>query len=233
MLKLTYCILALMLFTSCQNEDLPPTLIYYSFSGGDSTGQGSFANLKNQGTKNSIDRFGNPNSARYFDGKSASMHATIKGMPSIDSRLTISWWYKIKDEPFFKDFMDAGTMIALVDTTKAIGLQFGYRAPGYKTKGLDVWNWGGGTILECQKPQINQWHHCVYVYDGNEHRFFLDGQSVSNSEIKPQTGSPKLLMLGNYPGGTQFFKGSLDEIRIYDQALTINQILELFEKEKP
>ncbi|MEC7771764.1 MAG: LamG domain-containing protein [Bacteroidota bacterium] len=233
MIKFPYYILALMLFLSCQHEDLPPTLIHYSFSENSIEGQGSSTILENHGTENSIDRFGNPQSARYFNGESASMNATLKEMPSIDSHLTISWWFKSKDKPIFKDSMDAGNMIALVDTTKAIGLQFGYRAPGYTTKGLDVWNWGGGTILDCQKPNINQWHHCVYVYDGYEHQFFLDGQSISKSETKPQSGRPNLLMLGNYPGGTQFFKGSLDEIRIYDQALSKIQVLELFELEKP
>jgi hypothetical protein len=39
-------------------------------------------------------------------------------------------------------------------------------------------------------------------------------------------------MLGNYPGGTQYFAGWLDEIRIYDQALSIGKITELFRFEK-
>jgi hypothetical protein len=225
MIKFTNYIWVLMLFISCKHEELPPVLIHYPFS--ESTG-----NLENQGAKNATDRFGKLQSAYSFDGSSASMSVTLDEMPSIDSPVTISWWYKIEDEPMFKDLMDAGNMIALVDTTKAIGLQFGYRAPGYETKGLDVWNWGGGTILECQKPKIDQWHHCVYVYNGNEHHFFLDGQPIIKSEIKAQSGSPNLLMLGNYPGGTQFFKGSLDEIRIYDRALTNNQVQILFEQEK-
>ena len=232
MKKFSNYILVLMLLTSCRQEELPPTLIHFTFSGSADDAQSNPGNLENLGAKNVTDRFGNLKSAYYFDGSSASMNVTLDDMPSIDSHLTISWWYKSKGEPIFKDSMDAGNMIALVDTTKTIGLQFGYRAPGYKTKGLDVWNWGGGTILECQKPEINQWHHCVYVYDGREHRFFLDGQPISRSEIKPQSGSPNLLMLGNYPGGTQFFKGSLDEIRIFDQALTNHQVQILFEHEK-
>ena len=51
--------------------------------------------------------------------------------------------------------MDAGNMIALVDTVQAIGLQFGFKAPDYRTKGLDIWNWGGVTILETQMPELN------------------------------------------------------------------------------
>lgn len=225
--------LMLVTFISCHKEEQPIPLAHYSFSGNTMDERGHLGSLENNGAKNTPDRFDHAGNAFNFDGIGASMNTKLHGMPSIDDPLTISWWYKINAEPTFKDSMDAGNMITLVDTTKAIGLQFGYRAPGYGTQGLDVWNWGGGTILECQKPAINQWHHCVYTYDGHEHRFFLNGQQISKSMAKPQEGEPNLLMLGNYPGGTQFFKGSLDEIRIYDQALSIDQIQELFKLEKP
>ncbi|GGD71158.1 hypothetical protein GCM10011412_05920 [Maribacter cobaltidurans] len=190
------------------------------------------ANLYKENTGTSPDRFGNPKGAFYFDGTSASLSLALTKKPRLNSPITISWWYSILNDPLFKDSMDAGNMIALVDTVQAIGLQFGFRAPGYRTKGLDIWNWGGATILETQIPELNQWHHCVYVYDGHEHQFFLDGELKEMSDIKPQKGNPDFLMLGNYPGGSQFFKGSLDEIRIYEQALTRNQILALLNMKK-
>ena len=225
-------ILILTAFTSCLNQGLPTPLVHYSFSGNTVDGQGHSNRLENNGAKNTPDRFGAPDSAYYFDGISASMMVNLSDMPDISTSLTISWWFKVEAGPVFKDSLDAGNMIALVDTTKAIGLQFGYRAPGYKTKGLDIWNWGGGTILECQKPEIKQWHHCAYIYDGHKHQYFLDGQLVSESEVKPQSGRPNYLMLGNYPGGTQYFAGSLDEILIYGQALSIDKITELFASRK-
>lgn len=229
-LSLTFIksIALLLVLTSCSRKETSAPLIHYSFSGNTADEQVYSGSLENNGAGPSTDRFAHAESAYYFDGASASMKVKLNEMPSINSPLTISWWFKAETEPIFKDSMDAGNMIAIVDTTQAIGIQFGYRAPGYKTKGLDVWNWGGGTILESPKPAINQWHHCVYVYDGNEHRFFLDGNQISRSQMKPQSGSPNLLMIGNYPGGKQFFKGSMDEIQIYDHTLTADQIQELF-----
>lgn len=225
-------ILMLVAFTSCRHQELPTPLVHYSFSSNTIDGEGHSNKLENIGAENSSDRFGIDNSAYYFDGTTASMMARLTNMPNINSSLTISWWFKIEGEPVFKDSLDAGNMIALVDTTQAIGLQFGYRAPGYKTQGLDVWNWGGGTIIECQKPELNQWHHCAYTYDGYTHRFFLNGQQISESEVKPQSGRPNRLTLGNYPGGTQYFAGRLDEIQIYDQALDVSMIADLFSREK-
>lgn len=222
----------LVFFTSCRHQDLPDPLVHYSFSGHNSEVQVHSSKLENTAAKNSSDRFGTANSAYYFNGTAASMMASLSGMPNINSSLTISWWFKIDANPVFKDSLDASNMIALVDTAQAIGLQFGYRAPGYMTQGLDVWNWGGRTILEFQQPEINQWHHCAYTFDGTKHRYFMDGQQISESEVKPQNGRPNQIMLGNYPGGTQYFAGNLDEIRIYDQALRKSKIAELFRREK-
>lgn len=219
-------ILLLVMMASCRQDTLPSPIIHYSFSGNTAEENGNSDSLINDGAKNVQDRFGNPSGAYYFDGNTASMTSSLHDMPGIDGPLTISWWFKIGRQPVFKDAMDAGNIIALVDTLQAIGVQMGYRAPGYKTKGLDVWNWGGGTILECPKPEINKWHHCVYTFDGNTHLLFLNGEQIAKSEEKAQHGRPNLLMLGNYPGGTQFFKGVLDEIRIYDKALTTIQIAE-------
>lgn len=232
MTKFTYYALLFLLLISCSHEQLPPPIYYLSLTHLKVDGYGGRAHLYKDNTGTSTDRFGNPKEAYYFDGTSNSLSLSLIKKPSLDDPITISWWYSILDDPMFKDSMDAGNMIALVDTVQTIGLQFGFRAPGYRTKGLDVWNWGGATILETQIPELNQWHHCVYVYNGYEHQFFLDGELTEMSDIKPQKGNPDFLMLGNYPGGTQFFKGSLDEIRIYEQALSRNQILALLNMKK-
>lgn len=232
MTKFTYYILLFLLIISCGHNQLPVPLYYLSVTDWKVEGHDERFNLYEYNTGTSTDRFGNPNGAFYFDGTSTSLGLSLNKKPHLNSPITISWWYSIIDDPLFKDSMDAGNMIALVDTVQAIGLQFGFRAPGYRTKGLDVWNWGGATILENQIPKLNQWHHCVYVYDGHEHQFYLNGEPMEMSEIKPQKGNPDFLMLGNYPGGTQFFKGSLDELRIYERALSRNQILALLNMKK-
>jgi hypothetical protein len=37
-------------------------------------------------------------------------------------------------------------------------------------------------------------------------------------------------MLGNYPGGDQYFKGKFDELRIYNRALNNSEIANLFKQ---
>src|SRR5262249_46240293 len=40
----------------------------------------------------------------------------------------------------------------------------------------------------------------------------------------PQTGSPTSLLMGRWSGNTQYFAGSLDDLRIYSRALTQPEI---------
>ena len=79
-----------------------------------------------------------------------------------------------------------------------------------------------------EPPATNQWLHVVAVWDGSESRLFLDAALVSS---RPRAGKPNPnpypVMIGNweYPSchGTRF-GGLIDEVRIYNRALTPAEI---------
>ena len=176
------------------------------------------------------DRFGKEKSAYQFDGVRSAMWSKVQFIPAYRSPQSFSWWYFTKEHQTYELENGAGNMIAVADAEKGTGLQFGFRAPGYNTLGLDTWLWGGGTLLEAKPPAVNAWHHCAYSCDGKTNRFYLDGIAVAASRITPQDGSPTQLMLGNYPAGDQFFRGKLDDIRIYDRTLSRLEIDLLFQE---
>lgn len=174
------------------------------------------------------DRFNDDNSAYSFDGLESAIWTDIKNYPEYESPQSFSWWYFTKENQALEQKEGAGNMMVLVNASNGTGIQFGFRAPGYNTKGFDSWKWGGGTLLEVDPPVINVWHHCVYTFNGKTHRFYLDGKNVATSTEKPQKGSPCQLMFGNYPKGNQFFKGKLDDVRIYNRVLNESEISLLF-----
>jgi hypothetical protein len=145
-------------------------------------------------------------------------------MSAINSPQSFSWWFRVDSNPTYIDELGADNMIALVDSGKGIGIQFGFRAPGYKSLDFDAWNWGGGTLLEANQPEVNEWHHCVYTCDGATHQLYVNGKNVSSSKAKTQQDIPTLLMFGNYPSGDQYFEGEMDDIRIYNRNLTEDEI---------
>ena len=221
-----------LLISSCQNSDQRGLVVYYPLDG-------DIRDLAENSSSGRIvnavpceDRFGRKNHAYFFNGTSAYIVTRVKHLPAVDQTQTISWWFKIEQPPAYADSMGADNMIALVDTAAGIGVQTGYRGPGYHTDGLDTWYWGGRTVLEEKPPALNQWHQCVYVYEGSVHRFYLDGRETTQSTVQTQSGVPNICMLGNYPSGDQFFEGSLDDIRIYNRVLSLTEIENLYNAEE-
>ena len=169
------------------------------------------------------DRYGNKFSAYFFDGRLSNIFTGID-LPAMEADKSVSWWYFAAGEPPYTEDNRAQNMIVMVDTVAGIGIQFGFRSAWYKTKGFDTWEWGGGTVLENDFPEFGKWHHCVYTYDGKTHRFYVDGKSTGSSTYKTKNGKPDQLMFGNYPGGDQYFKGMLDDVRIYNRVLSKKEI---------
>ena len=68
---------------------------------------------------------------------------------------------------------------------------------------------------------LNTWSHLAATYDGATLRLFVNGAQVNSA---PVTGffqaSDGALIIGGQPIRRDFFRGHLDNIRIYDRALT-------------
>ncbi len=223
--------LTLLLLASCSisHVDINSGLVgHYPLNGNANDLSENKNHLNVVGAVLTNDRFGNENSAYSFDGTTSVVFAEVVDMPAMDSVKTISWWYISDARPEYEIELGAENMVVLVDSVAGMGIQFGFRAPGYKTKGFDTWEWGGGTFIDLDYPKFNLWHHCIYTYDGTTHNFFIDGKKVGTSNAKPKSGVPNILMFGNYPGGDQFYKGKLDDIRIFNRELNASEVKALY-----
>lgn len=233
MKKISLLLFVFYLIMSCTSsrKDINFGLVaHYPFDGNASDLSGGNNHLKVDGAVLTTDLFGNENNAYSLNGLTSSLFAEVNNIPAMDSAKTISWWYVSDALPQYDIESGAENMLVLVDSTTGIGIQFGFRAPGYKTRGFDTWQWGGGTFMDMDHPEIKLWHHCLYTYNGTTHSFYIDGEKIASSMVKPKSGIPNQLMLGNYPGGNQFFKGKLDDIRIYNRALIPLEVNTLYQQ---
>ncbi len=76
-----------------------------------------------------------------------------------------------------------------------------------------------------QSPAVGQWQHVAATYDGAVARFFLDGVQTASKPFTGNVGNSNAWRLGAYgasPAG--FFDGAIDEVRIYDRALSVEEI---------
>ena len=75
---------------------------------------------------------------------------------------------------------------------------------------------------------INQWHHVASVKRGNSCRIFVDGidKTRNSGNHSSLAGSNNALVIGGIPSHQSgfMFRGILDEIRLYNYALSASQI---------
>jgi hypothetical protein len=75
--------------------------------------------------------------------------------------------------------------------------------------------WSDGPRL-----QTNRWHHLAFTYDGTRLRLFVDGQPAGETRIeRPRVAGSSPVTLGRRQDGYSYFRGGLDEVRLYDRAL--------------
>ena len=133
-------------------------------------------------------------------------------------------------------------VVANIDVPTTFVLKFGSeRSPGRDGNYL----WGGfehsnGSDVFLVGPEITDSlvHHYAYVRAGNSHKLYLDGVNVASDSFVGLPGSTSGLALVIGAGPThgpnrQPFGGMIDEVQIFDRALTEAEIEEIFMAANP
>ena len=204
---------------------IPPGLVaYYPFSGNANDGSG----YNNHGTVNGAtltdDRFGNSNSAYDFDGGD---FITVTDASSINlqgSPVTFSAWVK---------------------TSNLIGLilyKYSYSEPhpgyGFSVGGqgkdgkINYWSSSYGYWVKSDSTvNDDAWHQLVVTVSNTTASFYLDGElnsSKTSSMPGNSTGIDLLIGAQHTIVHENNLDGVLDDIRIYNRALTSTEIDSLY-----
>jgi O-glycosyl hydrolase len=86
---------------------------------------------------------------------------------------------------------------------------------------------GAGSWNSDFKMATNQWYHAAVTYDGATVRFYLNGQLDSNqSAVALRFGvvNEPLILGADFPGGNEFFKGTIRDPRVYGRALSGSEV---------
>jgi len=125
---------------------------------------------------------------------------------------------------------EKGWILGTVNNTEGAGPnEFSFAV---STVGADDGD-GDLTYFHAGPYDTGQWYHVVGVYDGQVTRLYINGQLAV--EGKNQTGEINypdhaFFVIGVYKDDNEHFpfKGKLDEIRLYDRALTEEEVLQNF-----
>ncbi len=230
-------IVQLVLFTSFAVQAQIPTnglIAYYPFSGNANDVSGNGHNGTVIGATLAPDRFGNANSAYFFDGNGDTIILNLYQQNITE--YSISAWFQsdsggaiVTGERDNVSF--TGTRCLTLDLNNpGGGVNFGkltYRADGPSTS---VGQWSDSTYNN------NNWHHVVGTFlstpgqiTPSQFLIYVDGHlasSTPSATAYPDTAnSPinnylKPILIGaHYAWNPSVFHGILDDIRIYDRAL--------------
>jgi len=182
-------------------------------SGSGNTGSWSAGGVSRTASVPSTISFSDPE-ALTLNGTSGYVTLGVANLPANNAPQTISLW--------FKGTPTAGNqnMIAMSNLSISSAVQVGFRGSS-----LLAWNYGGGTLVSTTAPVDGAWHQVVYTYDGTTDSLYLDGAAPATSTTAThQTGTPTSAYLGTYSPSSELFGGSLDDVRVYNRAITPAEI---------
>ena len=209
-----------------------PIEAYYPFSGdaSDESGKGNHGNPV--GAALTSDRFGNPDSAYRFDGND-SIDCGNGDSINIEGSMTLAAWVKL-------DPVGAGSNIPEAFIGKFGSLPTGQDNQyvfGLQKRGLLCFQpflHGQALNIVWENPnwQVNEWNHVAATYDASTDtaKLYFNGVLRNTKELRaePFTTSVALSLGATAADGPKrFLNGCLDEVRIYSNVLTEQEILDI------
>ena len=87
---------------------------------------------------------------------------------------------------------------------------------------------GGGQGADLTVPNFwdTNWHFIVLTYDGTTAKLYADGV-LKTSAAKSWNLVPNACNIGRMTDGTQYWNGQIDDVRIYNRALSATEIANL------
>ncbi|MFX0194673.1 MAG: LamG-like jellyroll fold domain-containing protein [Candidatus Hodarchaeota archaeon] len=209
--------LVIMLTTGFGYADLSDGLIaYYPFNGNANDESGNENNGIVMGATLTADRFGNADRAYYFEGWTYSNDEIRLSSEIPATTGDGSWSVWVNPDPSIhigcvlgKNNLIVGYVICLYPDRFWVGA-------GTSTTQV---NWPFDTL-----GMAEEWHHLLLRKSGSTLTLYVNGVSQGNrtmSRISP------IASIGVGESYGQYFGGSIDEVRIYNRALSESEIAEL------
>ncbi len=163
--------------------------------------------------------------ALHFDGNDACATCELADALKPTERLTVSIWARRTGETRYQQLVDAGS--GWGDDNQGYRLLLHYCGARFMQEaGGDACNLDGGDLV------ASQWYHVAVVYDGARAALYVNGRNAREvGDSGPITyDGLKTFRVGC--GGNGGIIGDVDDLAIYDRALSADEIAALYEQSK-
>jgi hypothetical protein len=206
---------------------------YYPFNGN----ANDESVYSNHGTVNgatlTTDRFGSANQAYQFDGVNDYIEtpSNLAGY-GIQNTFTLSSWFQVDNSH------TSGIRMIMEDGTNYAYDSIYLGVKPSENKFIVKVQAGSGGQTANDNVQVSNlkdgWNQLVYSYDGSKISLHLNGLSFYSHNTSGNISSGNTnLQFGRRPDGSLHFGGALDDIRIYNRALSTAEVGQLYDQERP
>jgi hypothetical protein len=184
---------------------------------------------KNNGTLANTPLYSSSNGSIIFSGYGASNnYISLSNLPSTLPQLTVEVWVNLIYSS------NQGTLYIIGQTNSAFRLMYGTDTFSWVCATTNnAWYSAGTTLSTSALPVIGVWNHVVVVYDGTNNKCYVNGV-LSGTSSGSVSGNVNMSSLGGLnimksdAGNVDNGSGQLSVARIYNTALTQEQILQNF-----
>lgn len=194
----------------------------------DATGNRNVATLMNGAgwEKSGVPRPGVPPEMDFaikLDGQNDFLTATVITLPALEASKTVAFFLARANEPAASALVGQRTCLALLNVGANAGLQIGI------DRGMPaVWQYGQNQgFVSAKTVPAPGYHHIAYSFAAGMHRLYVDGVLVATTPASMPAARVTSLLVGTYEAPFEMCGGSMDDLRIYDRALTEAEVARL------
>ena len=159
-----------------------------------------------------------------LDGRNQTVRIPHHARLKPKGQITISAWIKPTEtsdrwrEIYRKEDGEARHLMAIAKDNGFYGLWCGFGINGQYVE--------RGAPLARDQLEDGRWHQVAVAFDGTVIRFYADGRQIGNADVKGKldTDGSRPAYIGSLDGHSEFFPGGIDDVRLYNRALTAREV---------
>ncbi len=167
---------------------------------------------------------GTSSGAYDFSGTNDGLQTSVESPFDFTTAMTVEFWFKTPS-PSYDWGATWGTWVAKGDSAWSLGRYGGYDSVDFSTYNGSSWHDGRSSTYNTDSLNDGSWHHFAATLDGTYKKIYVDGSLVNTYSYSSTLNNNSYdVSLGlNLEDGLQY-NGMLDDVRIYNRALTSTEV---------